>query len=239
MGDDDQLYFRQWLSGVDVATGDPVARQMANHAYAIGDRAAGTCLLVDPAYDVAGLLGAVAADGLEVAGVLVTHHHPDHVGGALGGWRIEGLAALLELVDVPVHAHRREVELVEAWTGVGASSLVGHDGGDVVRAGEVDVELLHTPGHTPGSQCFLVGGRLVSGDTLFLDGCGRTDLTGSDPGEMYDSLRRLAALPGDVEVWPGHRYSPEPSAPLGTVAARNVALRPLPRDAWLAMCAPR
>ena len=235
---DEQLYFRQWLSGRDVAREDPVARQMVNFAYAIGDRAAGRCLLVDPAYDVAGLLEAVAADGMELAGVLVTHHHPDHVGGPLGGWSIEGLAALLELADVPVHANRHEAALVAAWTGLDGSAIVGHDGGDTVAVGDVEVELVHTPGHTPGSQCFLVDGRLVSGDTLFLDGCGRTDLPGSDPGAMYDSLRRLADMPGDVVVYPGHRYSEEPSAPLAQVAARNVAMRPLSREAWLSMFAP-
>jgi glyoxylase-like metal-dependent hydrolase (beta-lactamase superfamily II) len=69
------------------------------------------------------------------------------------------------------------------------------------------VTFLHTPGHTPGSQCFLVDGRLVSGDTLFIRSCGRTDLPGSDPEEMYDSLtRRLGALPDDTVVFPGHNY---------------------------------
>ncbi len=76
------------------------------------------------------------------------------------------------------------------------------------------VRLLHTPGHTPGSQCFVVGDNLVSGDTLFIDGCGRTDLPGADPDEMYTSLQRLASLPGRHILWPGHHYSPATSAPL-------------------------
>ena len=81
-------------------------------------------------------------------------------------------------------------------TGAPVSSLVGHHDDDVVQVGSVPVRLLHTPGHTPGSQCFIVGDNLVSGDTLFLEGCGRTDLPGADPGDMYTSLQRLASLPG-------------------------------------------
>ena len=233
-----QPYVRQWLAGHDFATGDQVAANMANFAYAIGDRAAGRALLVDPAYAPGELVDLLAADGMTVAGVLVTHHHPDHVGGRLGSWQIDGLAALLEEVDVPVHAAAPEVDLVEAWSGIPASSLVGHHGGDRIAVGDVEVELVHTPGHTPGSCCLLVGGALVSGDTLFLDGCGRTDLPGGDPGQLYDSLRGLAALPASTVVLPGHRYSPEPMLPLGDVTQRNVALRPLSREQWLGMFAP-
>ena len=72
------------------------------------------------------------------------------------------------------------------------TDLISHDSGDIVEVGAVGVELLHTPGHTPGSQCFMVDGMLVSGDTLFLEGCGRTDLPGSDSEAMYESLQRLA-----------------------------------------------
>ncbi|MCU4184537.1 MBL fold metallo-hydrolase [Acidiferrimicrobium sp. IK] len=234
---DHELYFRQVLSGRDFATGDPVARQMVNFSYALGDRATGQALLVDPAYAVGELVDLVEADGMRVAGVLVTHHHPDHVGGSLGGWNIEGLPALLERVSVPVHANRLEVPLVSAWTGVPETDLVAHDGGDHVQVGAVDVELLHTPGHTPGSQCFLVDGMLVSGDTLFLEGCGRTDLPGSDPGDMYDSLHRLAGLPDATTVYPGHQYSVPPSASLEKVRATNHALRPLRKDQWLQMFA--
>ncbi len=76
-----------------------------------------------------------------------------------------------------------------------------------MTVGGIDVTLLHTPGHTPGSQCFLVDGRLVAGDTLFLEGCGRTDLPGSNPADMAQSLRRLAEVPDETILFPGHRYS--------------------------------
>ncbi len=232
----DRLYFRQLLSGQDFATADPLARQMVNFCYLIGDRERGEALLVDAAYSVDDLLAILEADGMRPAGVLATHYHPDHVGGSMGGMRIEGAAALLERVDVPIHVQRDEVPWVKRATGLQDADLVAHDSGDVVRVGDIEVRLLHTPGHTPGSQCFLVEGRLVSGDTLFLEGCGRTDLPGSDPVAMYETLTtRLAHVPGDTILFPGHRYSPEPSAPLDRVRRENYVFAPRSAEAWLAM----
>jgi glyoxylase-like metal-dependent hydrolase (beta-lactamase superfamily II) len=232
----ERLYFRQLLSGRDFATGDPLARQMVNFVYVIGDRDSGEALLVDPAYAVADLLGTLEADGMRCVGVLATHFHPDHVGGNMAGRSIEGLVALLDQVQVPVHVQADEVPWVTRATGVTADHLVPHHSGDVVRVGEVGVELLHTPGHTPGSQCFLVDGRLVSGDTLFLEGCGRTDLPGSDPVAMYESLTtRLARVPDDAVVFPGHLYSAEPSAPLGETRRTNFVFRPRSAAEWLAV----
>jgi len=232
---DQRLYFRQLLSGVDFARGDPMARQMVNFVYLIGDRATGEAVIVDPAYAVQDLLSVVEADGMRLSGVLATHYHPDHVGGEMAGWGVEGIAALLEKVQVPVHLQKEEVPWVERTTGVGQSNLVGHDSGDVVRVGSVEVELIHTPGHTPGSQCFLVDGRLVAGDTLFLEGCGRTDLPGSDPDAMYDSLQRLVTLPDDVVVYPGHRYSVPSMGSMGAVRETNYVFKPSSREAWLMM----
>ena len=232
---DDQLYFRQLLSGRDFAVNDPIAQQMVNFAYAIGDRTTGECLLVDPAYAVADLLDTVTADGMRVTGVLATHYHADHVGGSMMGYAIEGIAALLEQIDCPIHVQRDEVPWVQRTTGVGDEYLAVHDPGDVVRVGSIDVTLIHTPGHTPGSQCFHVDGRLVSGDTLFLDGCGRTDLPGSNAEDMYHSLQHLAAMPTATIVYPGHRYSQPSSATMESIRESNYVFRPQSAAQWLQM----
>jgi glyoxylase-like metal-dependent hydrolase (beta-lactamase superfamily II) len=232
---DDRLYFRQLLSGRDFAVQDPIAQQMVNFVYAIGDRSTGECLLVDPAYAVSELLDAVAADDMRVTGVLATHYHADHVGGSLMGYPIEGVSSLLEQVDCPIHVQRDEVPWVQRTTGVGDDHLVAHDPGDIVEVGSINVSLIHTPGHTPGSQCFHVDGMLVSGDTLFLDGCGRTDLPGSNPAEMYESLQKLAAMPADTIVYPGHRYSQPPSATLESIRENNYVFRPKSAEQWLQM----
>lgn len=233
--DDSRLYFRQLLSGRDFATSDPLAIQMVNFSYLIGDRETGDALVVDPAYGVGDLLAAAAADGMTVRGVLATHHHPDHVGGSMMGYSIQGLAAVLEQIDVPVHAQRAEAPLIARVTGLDASSIVAHDGGDRVAVGAVEVELLHTPGHTPGSQCFLVDGMLVAGDTLFLEGCGRTDLPGGDPADMYESLQRLAGLPDRTVVYPGHRYSIASAGTLEAVKETNMVFKPGSKADWLSV----
>lgn len=223
----DRLYFRQLLSGRDFAVDDQMASQMVNFVYAIGDRATGECVLVDPAYDPAALVDAVAVDGMTVSGVLATHYHADHIGGSIFGHDIAGIAGLLELVSCPIHVQRDEVPWIVRTTGVDASDLAAHESGDVVRVGDVEIELVHTPGHTPGSQCFLVRGKLVSGDTLFLDGCGRTDLPGSDHHQMIESLRRLSKVDDAIVLYPGHRYSLASSATMGTVKQSNFVFEQL------------
>ncbi|MGH9115535.1 MAG: MBL fold metallo-hydrolase [Acidimicrobiales bacterium] len=223
------------LSGRDFAASDEVAVQMVNFVYLVGDRHTREALIVDPAYGVAELLELASADGMRVVGVLATHHHPDHVGGSMMGHGIEGLAELLSTAAVPVHANREEVPLVVKVTGIDPGDVVAHDSGDKVTVGAIQVEMIHTPGHTPGSQCFLVDGMLVAGDTLFLEGCGRTDLPGSDPEAMYESLQRLARLPESTVVYPGHRYSVPSAATMEAVKEINMVYKPPTRDAWLAV----
>lgn len=229
----DRLYFRQLLSGRDFAVGDPVAQQMVNFVYLIGDRQTGECVVVDPAYAVDELLDLIEADGMRCTGVLATHYHPDHVGGSMMGFTIEGVARLLERCDCPIHVQKAEAPWVMRTTGVEASHLAQHDPGDVVKVGEIDITLVHTPGHTPGSQCFHVDSRLVSGDTLFLEGCGRTDLPGSDVEAMWHSLQLLASMPDDTVLFPGHRYSVPSSATLAAVREANYVFKPTSLDAWM------
>jgi glyoxylase-like metal-dependent hydrolase (beta-lactamase superfamily II) len=231
----ERLYFHQLLSGRDFARQDPIAHQMLNFVYLIGDRDAGEAVAVDPAYGVGELVEMLAADGLRLTGVLATHYHADHLGGDFMGHHVDGIRELAarDDVDARVHIQRPEAEWVKQFTGVSDSDLVLHDSGDTVTVGDIPILLLHTPGHTPGSQCFLVDGKLVAGDTLFLEGCGRTDLPGSDPDAMYESLtRRLAVVPDDTILYPGHRYSPEPSAPMGETRRHNYVFRVQSIDQW-------
>jgi glyoxylase-like metal-dependent hydrolase (beta-lactamase superfamily II) len=234
----DRYYFRQLLAGHDFARDDRIAQQMVNYCYLIGDRERGEAVAVDPAYRVQELVDILGVDGLRLTGVLVTHYHPDHVGGDLGGWRIEGVRELLALdgFAAKIHVQHEEAAGVMKVTGAAESDLVRHRGGDTVTVGDVEITLVHTPGHTPGSQCFLVDGRLVSGDTLFLDGCGRTDLPGGDPSALYESItQKLAVLPDDTVLYPGHHYSPDDSATMAETRRRNVVFRPRTREQWLMM----
>ena len=229
------MYFRQLLAGRDFAADNALANQMANFTYVIGDAQSREALLVDPAYAPEKLISFVEAEGLHLVGVVATHYHADHIGGSLMGHPVSGIAEIAQMVDVPVHVQSAEASWVTKGTGVGIPPIVMHEPGDVVHVGSLEVVLLHTPGHTAGSQCLYVEGHLVSGDTLFLDGCGRTDLPGSDPYQMYVSLQeRLAVLPDETLVFPGHFYSTEAFATLGDVRAHNAVLAPRGPDEWLA-----
>ncbi len=228
MPETSDLYFRQIPVG-----------EMANFAYLVGSVSERKALLVDPAWNVEGLLAQAAEDGMEVAGALVTHYHQDHCGGEIFGMKIEGLAKLLELAPVPIHVNHEEADGLRTVTGVSESDLVRQRGGDEIALGQMRVRLIHTPGHTPGSQCFLVEdaagpGRLVSGDTLFLGSCGRVDLPGADPEAMYHSLNgTLKALPDETVVYPGHLYSSEPSGSLAEEKRHNPYLRVTSLDQFL------
>ena len=230
-----QLYFRQLLAGRDFARDDALAPQMVNFVYLIGDTDTGDAVAVDPAYGVGELVERLEADGLRLTGVLATHWHPDHLGGDLLGYPIEGIRELVGRADVqaPVHVQASEAEWVKRATGVADHDLVRHESGDVVEVGHVPIRLLHTPGHTPGSQCFVLDGKLVAGDTLFLDGCGRTDLPGGDADQMYESLtQRLATIPDTTVLYPGHLYSPEPFATMGETRSRNYVFRLPTLEQW-------
>ena len=229
----ERLYFRQLLSGRDFAKGDPVAEQMVNFVYLIGDRQTKECMVVDPAYAIADILEIVDQDEMKLTGVLATHYHPDHVGGSMMGMKIQGVADLLEKCQIPIHINKHETKWVARTTGLNENDLVQHEGGDKVSVGDISITFVHTPGHTPGSQCFLVEQRLVAGDTLFLDGCGRTDLPGGNPGDLYTSLQTLASLPAATIVCPGHQYSALPSANLGDVVSTNHVFRPSSQQQWL------
>ncbi|MBI4343686.1 MAG: MBL fold metallo-hydrolase [Candidatus Omnitrophica bacterium] len=193
-----RLYFKQLELG-----------PMQNFVYLIGDPATREAAVVDPGWEVPTILQTLARDGYRLTKAFVTHHHFDHV---------QGAAQLLEAADVPVHAHRDDLPYLD----LPRSSLKLMKGGEEIRVGGVPVQLLHTPGHTPGSQCLLVDGKLLSGDTLFIRACGRCDLPGSDPAALYHSLAHtLRRLDDETLLCPGHNYAPVPTAKLGEEKRAN------------------
>lgn len=227
------LYIRQLLAGRDFARADYFASQMANFVYLVGDDELKVSMVVDPAWDIPGIIEFADHEGMRLDGALVTHYHPDHVGGNIFGHDIAGLADFIAMRPVKVHINEVESEGVKQVTGLSDSDLEKHHGGDDVSIGNVKVKLLHTPGHTPGSQCFLAASALISGDTLFIGGCGRVDLPGGNPEDMYRSLTQvLSKLPEETLVYPGHNYAAKPASTIGEEKKENYCLKVRSFEDW-------
>lgn len=205
---------------------------MQNFTYLVGSKVSREVAIVDPAWDIEALLDHIAERDYKLVGALVTHYHPDHVGGSFANHDIQGLAELIAKAPVKSYAHKLEIDGVKKVTGLSDSDLHGVESGDTLRIGDIEVEFLHTPGHTPGSQCFRIKNTLVSGDTLFVNGCGRVDLPGSDPDDMFHSLQHLCSLPDETILLPGHNYSDVPSATMGDTKVKNSYLQVKDLAAW-------
>lgn len=212
--------------------GDVVHRQlllgpMQNFVYLVGCARTREALVVDPAWEVDAIVRAAEESDLRITTAVATHRHGDHV---------NGLPELLERCDVRVYAHRDDADELP----IPPSAITKAVGGDRVRIGDVEVELVHTPGHTPGSQSVLVRGSLLTGDTLFIRGCGRCDLPGGDAARMHDTLTRvLGALPAETRILPGHDYADRPTSTLADERRENPFLQLPDRDAFVAFRAER
>ena len=140
MSDTNSIYFKQLLSGIDFGVKDPSARSMANFVYLIGDTQTRECMVVDPAWDIDGILKVVKEDDMKLTGALVTHYHPDHVGGEIFGMEIMGLAAMMEKHSVPVYVNKHEADGLKQITGISMSDMRQMDGEDIVKVGAIDIK---------------------------------------------------------------------------------------------------
>lgn len=184
-----------------------------NFLYLLGDPETKEMAIVDPAWDVDFLFREAKRLGYKITGAFLTHAHPDHV---------NGLAQLLSINPVPVYISKYELPAMRPRV----MGLVDITDKDVLSVGKINFKVLHTPGHTPGCQCFLSQGQLITGDTLFIDGCGRCDLPGSDPKIMYNSLYNiLMKLPDETIVYSGHNYGPTPTDTMGRQKQTNAYLQ--------------
>lgn len=181
---------------------------LQNLIYVIGDEATREAIVVDPGWDAQQIQRQLAADDLTLTGLLVTHTHFDH---------INAVPPLVKQADVPVYVHKEEIGDLPIKPG----SIRGIDPSSEIRLGAHRIQILHTPGHTPGSVCFLLDNRLVTGDTLFVKACGRTDLPGGDPEQLYKSLDRIATLDDSILVYPGHDYGDTKTSTIGAEKRQN------------------
>ena len=168
---------------------------MENFVYLVEDVATRRCAVVDPAWVVDAIVDSAARLQLNITDILLTHSHHDHING------IEGV---LNHANAEVHLLKPEYEFWQHE--LDKPSL--HHGGDELKLGETSIQMLHTPGHTPGSACYQLGNEILTGDTLFVFGCGRCDLNGGNPADMFETLKNMKQrLPDDMLIHPGHNYS--------------------------------
>jgi hydroxyacylglutathione hydrolase len=173
---------------------------MENFVYLIHDLSSNRAAVVDPAWDVPELVKLAKKQGVEITDVLLTHSHYDH---------INGLNELLQTYDAEIHLLKSEAQF---WNHDLDKPTI-HYGGDRLEIGKTSIDILHTPGHTPGSACYHLDGNLITGDTLFLFGCGRCDLSGGNPEQMYHSLKKLGSeLNSETIIHPGHNYAHKSSS---------------------------
>ncbi|MBN4080264.1 MBL fold metallo-hydrolase [Beggiatoa alba] len=168
---------------------------MENFIYLIQDLKSKRAAVVDPAWDVEAIHQLASKKGVHITDILLTHSHHDH---------INGITGILDKHDAQLHLLKSEAQF---WgQEIHTPSL--HHGGDVFQLGETAIEILHTPGHTPGSACYKINNDLITGDTLFVFGCGRCDLAGGDPEQMYHTLKKMGdELPSTTKILPGHNYA--------------------------------
>lgn len=175
---------------------------MENFVYLIEDIKSKRTAVVDPAWEPTEILALAKKKGLNITDILLTHSHHDH---------INAIDNILEEFDAQLHLTHAEAQF---WGQAGTHPSL-HYGGDRISMGETVIEVLHTPGHTPGSACYKVMDQLITGDTMFVFGCGRCDMAGGDPNQMYETLNKIKLkLPATTEILPGHNYAVKPTASL-------------------------
>jgi len=186
-----------------------------NFTYLVAERDGGEGVVIDPSFGIDPVLSAIDARGVKVRYILNTHSHPDHVAGNQDVRDRTGAKVVAHRV-APLHQD------------------VSVDDGDALKVGAIGFEVVHTPGHTKDSVLYVFEGNVATGDTLFVGECGRTDLPGGDPAEMYDSLhRRLLALDDALVVLPGHDYGPTPTSTIGREKRENYVLAPRTREEFV------
>jgi glyoxylase-like metal-dependent hydrolase (beta-lactamase superfamily II) len=182
---------------------------MQNFIYFIGDATLKEVAVVDPAWDVAAIRHEAQNHGWQITKILLTHGHPDHV---------NGIKELQKTHDVPVFLSKHEANYYVPP----CRHLHRVEDAAEILIGGLTITCLHTPGHTPGGQCFRYQDILITGDTLFIDGCGRCDLPGGDAQAMYHSLFDvISKLPDHTVIYPGHNYGSSVSATLASQKQTN------------------
>ena len=182
--------------------------QMANFTYIIADEEMGEAAIIDPSWDLEKIFGILKKNGWKTKYIINTHTHFDHT---------LGNEPVAKVTGGKIVQHRNSLD----------NKQIPVSEGDIIKIGKIPLRILHTPGHSKDSICLIVDEKLVfTGDTLFVGNCGRVDLAGSDPKEIYHSLfDKVAKLDESLIVYPGHDYGPHPTSTIGHEKKTNYVMQ--------------
>jgi glyoxylase-like metal-dependent hydrolase (beta-lactamase superfamily II) len=183
--------------------------QMQNFSYLIGDENSKEAAVVDPAWENGKILEHSKKHNLNIKFILITHSHYDH---------IDGVKRMFDATDATVYVHKDDLLEIEK---LNIEKIEKIKNNQIISIGKIKSKVLHTPGHTPGSVCYLLDNKIIAGDMLFVEGIGRVDLPGGDIGEMFNSLQKLKELDGNIEVYPGHDYGSRKSSTIAYEKKNN------------------
>lgn len=182
---------------------------MQNFSYIIADEETKEAAVVDPGWEIEKILIIAKKHGLNVKHILITHSHYDHM---------QQVLDIFNMTNAMVYVHENDSEEIK---NKGIEKIKTIDEGDEISIGKIKIKVLHTPGHTPGSVCYLADKKLITGDTLFVENIGRTDLPGGNARIMSQSLKRLKKLDEKIEVYPGHDYGSMKHSTIGHEKRNN------------------
>jgi glyoxylase-like metal-dependent hydrolase (beta-lactamase superfamily II) len=199
---------------------------MAVFAYLVGDTVTGDALVIDPADNTKEIIAEAQKNKLRINYIINTHGHVDHIGGNAEMQKLTGAKIIVHEDDAIMLTSTPSMMLKMFGAKQSPPADILVKDGDIISVGNVALKVIHTPGHSPGGMCLYTHGYVFSGDTLFVEAVGRTDLLGGSWQVMYKSIQeRLFSLPDDTKVMPGHNYGRTPTSTIGHEKKNNPSVR--------------
>src|SRR3989338_5117261 len=179
---------------------------MQNFSYIIGEEKSHEAAVVDAGWDVDKIIDITNKEELKITKIILTHSHYDHV------QKVDELASK---TNAEVYFHADDYDEIKRMIKNSNIKIHKLKNNDEIKLGNIKIKVIHTPGHSPGAICLLIEGKLITGDTLFVNAIGRTDLAGGDSFKLFESLQKLKKLSDDIEIYPGHDYGDTPFSTIG------------------------